>query len=165
MADKTTQRAKYLLTMYKAALFDFPLAGATWGLVMGQEKKIVEATWKGYDAWVRLASTSIDDLYSSPLFGEVLARSLDRWLRWQRLNQVTVGTFFAALWPAVGLPTAEAVQALHEEISSLDIRLQAQDATTQTLRGDLRALQTLREEFRAALPAQRNGNGAGPYTA
>jgi hypothetical protein len=83
-----------------------------------------------------------------------------------------VGTFFAALWPTVGLPTAAAVQALHEELSSLDIRLQAQDATAQTLRGELRALQTLREELRAereerraALPVQSNENGAGTYTA
>jgi hypothetical protein len=165
MADKTApQRGKDLLTMYKAALFDFPLAGATWGLGMGQEKEVVEAMWKGYDAWVRLASASIDDLYRSPLFGDVLARSLDRWLRWQRLSQTAAGTFFAALWPAVGLPTAEAVQALHEELSSLDIRLKAQDATAQTLRGDFRALQTLREELRAALSAQRNGNGAGTDT-
>src|SRR5262249_47082904 len=134
------------------------------------------------DAWVRLASASIDDLYRNPLFGDLLARSLDRWARWQQLNQVAVGTFFAALWPAVGLPTVAAVQALHGEVSFLDIRLQAQVATAQTLRGELRALQTLREEFhfltaefstqrqevraereerRASLPAQRNGNGAG----
>ena len=73
MTDKTAQRGKDLLTMYKAALFDFPLVGATWGLGMGQEKKVFEATWKGYDAWVRLASASIDDLYRSPLFGDVPA--------------------------------------------------------------------------------------------
>ena len=99
MADKTAQRGKGLLAMYKAALFDFPLAGATWGLGMGQKKKVFEATWRGCDVWVRLASASIDNLYRSPLFGDVLASSLDRWLRWQRLNQTAVGTFFAALWP------------------------------------------------------------------
>ena len=186
MADKTAQRGEDLLTMYKATLLDFPIAGARWGLGIGQEKKVVETVWKGYDAWVRLASTSIDDLYRNPLFGDWLTRSLDRWVRWQRLNQVAVGTFFAALWPAVGLPTAAAVQALHEELYSLDLRLKAQNATAQTLRGELRALQTLREELRflmaelltqrqelraereerrAALPVQSNGNGAGTYTA
>jgi hypothetical protein len=172
MADKTVQKGEDLLTMYKATLFDFPLAGTTWGFGVGQEKTVAETAWKGYDAWVRLASASIDDLYRTPLFGDVLGRALDRWMRWQRLNQGVVGTFIAALWPTVGLPTAAAVQALHEELSSLDIRLQAQDATAQTLRGELRALQTLREELRAereerraALPVQSNENGAGTYTA
>lgn len=186
MADKTAQRGEDLLTMYKATLFDFPLAGVTWGLGVGQEKKIAETVWKGYDAWVRLASTSIDDLYRNPLFGDLLARALDRGVRWQRLNQVAVGTFFAALWPAVGLPTAAAVQALHEEFYALDLRLKAQDETAQTLRGELRALQTLREELRflttefltqgkevhteleerqAILPAHSNGNGVGTYPA
>jgi hypothetical protein len=186
MADKTVQKREDLLTMYTATLFAFPLAGTPWGFGVGQEKKVAETAWKGYDAWVRLASASIDDLYRTPLFGDVLGRALDRWVRWQRLNQGVVGTFFAALWPTVGLPTAAAVQALHEELSSLDIRLQAQDATAQTRRGELRALQTLREELRfltaefptqrqelraereerrAALPVQSNGNGAGTYTA
>jgi len=185
MADKMMQRGEDLLTVYKAALFDFPLAGATWGLGMGQEKKTTETAWRGYDAWVRLANASVDDLYRDPLFGDLLARALDRWVRWQRLNQVAVGTFFAALWPAVGLPTAEAVQALHEELYSLAARLQAQDATAQTLRGELRALRTLREELRfliaefstqrkevraepehrATLLAQSNRNGAGTYSA
>ena len=57
------------------------------------------------------------------------------------------------------------MQALHEELSSLDIRLKAQDVAAQALRGELRALQPLREEFRAALLARRNGNGAGTHIA
>ena len=50
------------------------------------------------------------------------------------------GTFFAGLWPAVGLPTAAAVQALTEELQSLASRLRAQDLQIQALRGELRSL-------------------------
>lgn len=133
---------------------------------MGREKEVVEAAWQGYDAWVRLANASMDDLYRNPVFGDLLARSLDRWLRWQRLSQAMTGAFFAALWPAMGLPTAAAVQALHEDLHSLDTRLKAQaapgqtlraldthvktqDAAVQALRAEMHALETLRQELRS----------------
>lgn len=184
MADKTAQRMEDLLTLYKTTLLDLPLAGAKQGLGMGQEKDVVEAAWKGYDAWVRLANASMDDLYRNPLFGDLLARSLDGWLRWQRLSQAMAGAFFAALWPAVGLPTAAALQALHEDLQSLDTHVKTQDMAVRTLRAELRALETQRQELPSvttghstqsaretvsielakrhmALPAQRNGNGNG----
>lgn len=186
MADKTAQRMGDLLTLYKTTLLDLPLAGTKRGLGMGQEKDVVEAAWKGYDAWVRLANASMDDLYRNPLFGDLLARSLDGWLRWQRLSQAMAGAFFAALWPAVGLPTAAALQALHEDLQSLDTHVKTQDAAVRTLRAELQALATLRQELPSvttttghstqraretisielakrhmALPAQRNGDGNG----
>lgn len=172
MADNTDQRREDLLTMYKATLFDLPLAGARWGWGMGEEKEVVEAVWKGYDAGVRLASASIDDLYRDPAVGDLMARSIDGWLRWQRLSQAMAGAFFATLWPAVGLPTAAAVQALYEELRSVDTRLNAQDAVLQTVRAELRSLTaallpTQRKESKvhtelaeqlAAMPARRNSH-------
>jgi hypothetical protein len=98
---------------------------------------------------VRLASTSIDDLYRDSVVGDFVARSLDGWLRWQRLGQAAVGAFFAVLWPAVGLPTAAAVQTLSEELRSVDTRLKAQDVALQTLRAEFRSL------MMDLLPAQR----------
>ena len=149
MADKTAQKLEDLLTLYKATLVDLPLAGARWGWGMGEEKEVVEAAWKGYDAGVRLASTSVDDLYRDAVVSDFMARSLDGWLRWQRLSQAAASAFFAALWPAVGLPTAAAVQALSEELRSVDTRLKAQDVALQTLRAELLSLMT------DLLPAQR----------
>jgi hypothetical protein len=140
MAEKTQRNVADLMTMYTAAFFEFPLAGAKWGWRLGEEQEVVEAAWKGYDAWVRLTSASIDDLYRNPLFGELMTRSLDRDLRWQRLSQALVSAFFAGLWPAVGLPTAAAVQALHEEVQSLTTRLKIQDAQIQALCAELRSL-------------------------
>ncbi|MGH9428983.1 MAG: hypothetical protein ACRD2L_22080, partial [Terriglobia bacterium] len=95
MTDKTTQRMEDLLTVYTSTLLDVPFAGAKLGFGVGQDKEVLEAAWKGYDAWVRLISTSIDDLYRNPLFGNFIARSLDQWLRWQRLSQAMTGAFFA----------------------------------------------------------------------
>jgi hypothetical protein len=141
--------------MYQATCFELPLAGAKWGWGVGKEYEVVEAAWKGYDAWVRLTSTSIDGLYRDSLFGEVAVRSLDSVLRWQRLSQALVSAAFAGLWPAVGLPTAAAVQALHEEIQSLAARFKAQDAQLQTLRAELR-------ELSVDLPAQRKRKSRAP---
>ena len=140
MTDKTAQRMEDLLTMCNATLFDLPFAGARWGWGTGEEKEVVEAAWKGYDAGVRLASASIDDAYRDPVVGDFVARFLDGWLRWQQLSQVVAGAFFTALWPAVGLPTAAAVQALYEELRSVDARLQAQDVALQILRTEFRSL-------------------------
>jgi len=137
---------------------------------VGEEKEVVEAAWKGYDAGVRLASTSVDYLYRDAVVSDFMARSLDGWLRWQRLSQAAASAFFAALWPAVGLPTAAAVQALSEELRSVDTRLKAQDVALQTLRAEFLSLMTdllpaqrpeskVRTELveqLAAMPAQRN---------
>ncbi len=153
MVNNTGQRGEDLLTMYKAILYDFPLAGTKWGFGIGQEKEVAEAVWTGYDAWVRLANASIDNLYRNPFFGDLMVRSLDRGLRWQRLNQAAASALFAVLWPTVGLPTAASVEALHEEIAALDTRVKAQDAIVQTVREEARALQALREEFRFLLAA------------
>lgn len=138
MAEKTQHHVADLMTLYTATFFEFPLAGVKWGWGVGEEQEVAEAAWKGYDAWVRLTSASIDDLYRNPLFGDLMARSLDGVLRWQRLSQALVGPF-AGLWPAVGLPTAAAVQVLHEEVQSLTARLKAQDAQIQALGEELRS--------------------------
>ena len=148
MAEQARHTAADLMTMYEATFFKLPLAGTKWAWGVGKEQEATEAAWKGYDAWVRLASTSIDGLYKNSLFGEVVARALDRGLRWQRLSNAWAGAFFGGLWPVVGLPTAAAVQALQEGVQSLSTRLAAQDAQLHALHRELRS-QT------AGVPAQR----------
>lgn len=142
MAEQARHTVADLMTMYKATFFELPLAGTQWVWGVGKEQEAAEAAWKGYDAWVRLASTAIDELYRNSLFGEIAARALDRSLRWQRLSNVLADAFFGGLWPAVGLPTAAAVQALHGEVQVLTTRLKAQDAQIQALRTELRVLIT-----------------------
>ena len=140
MAEKTQHTVANLMTMWQATFFELPIAGARWAWGVEREQEVTEAAWKGYDAWVQLASAQVDGLYRNPLFGDLTARFLDRGLRWQRFSNALAGTFFAALWPAVGLPTAAAVQALSEELGSLTARLKAQDAQIQAQREELRSL-------------------------
>ena len=154
MAEQAQHTAADLMTVYKATFFDLPLAGTQWAWGVGKEQEAAEAAWKGYDAWVRLASTSIDDLYRNSLFGDMIARTLDSSLRWQRLSNAWAGAFFGGLWPVVGLPTAAAVQALQEGVQSLTARLKAQEAQIQALRTELRSL-TL------DLPTQRKRRAPG----
>ena len=78
-----------------------------------------ETAWRSYDAYVRLASASIDSLYRSGLLGVLLSRPMEGAVRWQRLNNAVMGAFFTALWRAVDLPTAAQVNALREEIHVL----------------------------------------------
>jgi hypothetical protein len=159
MADKTQPNVADMMTMWKATFLEFPLAGAKWGWGMGEEQEIAETAWKGYDAWVRLTSTSIDRLYKNSLFGEIAARSLDRTLRWQRLSRALVNAISAGLLPTVGLPTAAAVQVLHEEIQSLTTHSKAQDAQIRALHTDVRALGTDAsvQRKRGRAPAARLG--------
>lgn len=120
MAEKTiTQGVEDLVTVYQTFFFDLPLTGTKWGLGIGTEREVTETAWKGYDAGVRLATTTIDNLYRTPVFGEVVARSLDAVLRWQRLGNALVGAAGAGLWPVLGLPTAATVQGLRAEVQAL----------------------------------------------
>jgi len=148
MAEQARHAAADLMTMYKATFFELPLAGTKWAWGVGKEQETTEAAWKGYDAWVRLANTSIDELYRNSLFGELMARALDRSLRWRRLRNAWAGAFFGGLWPVVGLPTAAAVQSLQEGVQSLTARVTAQDLQIQALRREVRTLT-------ADLPTQR----------
>jgi hypothetical protein len=143
MAERTPRNAEDLFSVYQAmyqAMFAAPFAGARWGLGIGKEQEVAEVGWRGYDVWVRMASASIDELYRNPLFGDLVAHSLDELLRWQRLSMALAGVAFAGLWPAVGLPTAAAVQGLSEQLRSIDIHLKAQEAQLQSLREELRSL-------------------------
>jgi hypothetical protein len=158
-----------LVTVYKALLLDLPLTSVKWGLGLGKEKEVTEAAWRGYDAAVRLATAAVDNLYRTPLFGEAVARSLDSMLRWQRLSNALVGTWFAGLWPAVGLPTAAAVQGLRAEVQALREELHS-SATDLLLAESLQAngklathpIVSLREELRSPIadlpvPSKKSG--------
>ena len=109
---KITQSVEDLGTVNKTLWLDLPLAGAKWGLGSGSERETLAAAWKGYDASMRLATAALDNLYRTPLFDEIMARSLDSALRWQRLSNALAGVLFTRLRQVVGLPTAAETQAL-----------------------------------------------------
>jgi hypothetical protein len=157
MEEQAQRHVTDLMTIYQATFIDLPLAGAKWSWGGGLEREVAQAAWRGYDAWVRLASASIDKLYKNSLFVYIAINVLDRSLRWRRLSQTLAGAFFAGLWPAVGLPTATVVQALTEELQSLTARLNAQDLQIQALREELRSLtvDSVVQRRRRAVPHDR----------
>ena len=106
-------------TFYASLLRDLPVAGARWGLGTGEQREVAEAAWNGYDAGVRLASAATDNLYRNPFFGDVLARSVEGFLRWQRVRNAVAGAFFTGLWRTVGLPSRDETEALREEVRAL----------------------------------------------
>jgi len=159
MAAKTSQHVENLVTIYQTLFLDLPLAGARWGLGIGGEKETAEVAWKGYDAWVRFASVSLDEFYHNPLFAATVARSLDGWLRWRQLSNAMAGAFFAGLWPAVGLPRTSEIQALHVEVR--DLREEVRSLTANLFPAQSKESKVHAElaEQLEALPAQLNGNG------
>jgi hypothetical protein len=83
------------------------------------ERDLRQAGWKAYDAWVKLVDESANGLYGSPEVGVSVGRSMDASLKWQRLGSAMTGAFFAALWPAVGLPSAAELTELRAEVGAL----------------------------------------------
>ncbi len=156
MAEKQmTQTIEDLTTVYKTLFLDLLLAGAKWGMGIGAEKETTETAWKAYDASVRLATSAIDTLYRSPLFGEAVSRTFTEALRWQRVGNAVSGTVLTGLWRALGVPTAAEVQGLSDQVRTLETRL-AQKKDVQTI---LEQLRTLQVRLNAPSQAQyRNGH-------
>jgi hypothetical protein len=90
---------------------------------MTTEREPVEAAWRGYDAGVRMATTAIDALYRNPFFSDVVSRTLSMTLRWQQISSAVSGAVFTSFWKALGAPTSAEVQALSEQLRSLEHRL------------------------------------------
>ncbi len=121
MVAKTSRRAEDLGTVYQTLFLDLPFAGAKWGMGIGGGKETAEVAWKGYDAWIRWTSASIDDLYRSPLLGAVVIRSLDGFLRWQRLSSALTKAFFAGMWQTFGFAQITDMQTLQIEVHALSL--------------------------------------------
>jgi hypothetical protein len=97
------------------------------------EQDLQQAGWKAYDAWVQLLNESVNGLYNSPQVGSSVGRSMESSLKWQRLGSAMTDAFFAALWPAVGLPSAAELTELRAEVGALredlaEARLEAEEA-------------------------------------
>ena len=83
------------------------------------DRKLHETAWMAYDAVVGAANKATNRIYTNPGVGELLGTTIDLALRWQRFNAAVAGAFFSALWPAVGLPTANEVEAMRTDIRSM----------------------------------------------
>ncbi len=101
------------------ALMPEPPSATLKRAVASVERELAEIGWKAYDSVVGLATSATDRLYTSPAAGQVIGRSIDIVLRWQRFNNSLAGAFFSALWPSVGLPTAVEIEGVRADIRAL----------------------------------------------
>lgn len=125
------------LSKFSEAMLEIPLVAARSMVAQDRsqngEQELQQAGWKAYDAWIQLLSESTDGLYASPEVGASVGRSMEASLKWQRLGSAMTGAFFAALWPAVGLPSAAELTELRAEVGALRddsaaARLEAEEA-------------------------------------
>ncbi len=107
------------LARLSEAMIELPFAAARRVVVADGERKLQEAGWKAYDSWVRVVNAATDELYGNAAFGAAAGRAMENGLKWQRTSSATAGAFFAALWPAVGLPTAAELSDLRAEVRAL----------------------------------------------
>jgi hypothetical protein len=124
----------------RSMLTQHPERGGLDGRLDGQldghpngHRDLEQAGWKAYDAWVQLLNESANGLYASPEVGSSVGRSMEASLKWQRLGSAMREAFFAAVWPAVGLPSAVELTELRAEVGALrdDLamaRLEAEEA-------------------------------------
>jgi len=125
------------LSKFSEAMVEMPFVAARSIFAQDRERRgeqeLQQAGWKAYDAWVQLLNESANGLYASPEVGDSVGRSMEASLKWQRLGSAMTGAFFAALWPAVGLPSAAELTELRAEVGALrddlaEARLEAEEA-------------------------------------
>lgn len=85
----------------------------------GVDRQLHEIGWKAYDTVLDAANNASNRVFTNPAVGRVLSGAIDMVLRWQRLNDAVAGAFFAALWPAVGLPSATEVEGLRRDVRAM----------------------------------------------
>ena len=107
------------MKIHKALFFDLPLAGMQQSMGPHTEKETITSAWSGYDAMVKVASRSIDNLYRTPQFAEATARSLEGFLRWQQVGNGVTKTVLTGLTQAADLPSAKDTKGLQAEVRAL----------------------------------------------
>jgi hypothetical protein len=133
MGIRQSQTADDIVKFYEATMFELPLA-AFRRLLGGEERSLNEAGWKAYDAWIRIANETTNRVYANRGFGEASGRVMETMLRAQRMGDAMASAFFGNLWPAIGLPAANEVRSLRDEVSAL--REDLREATNRAASGD-----------------------------
>jgi hypothetical protein len=130
MENKQSQVINDIAKFFQAALIDLPSAAAS-QLLAGDAKKdakddaVQAAGWKAYDAFVRIANESANQLYANPLFGEMAARSLEIGLQARRVSNSLMSGLFRDLLPVIGLPSARDISRLNRSVEALRDEVQA----------------------------------------
>ena len=121
-AQNIAKAMEDLLTAYKTFTVDLPLAGTRWAFGLGQEKDVTTTAWKGYDASIRLATTAVDSLYRTPLFGSTVSGVANQMLRWQQLGSSATSLLSTTLGQTAGIPTPTEIRTLTERVTRLEAK-------------------------------------------
>ncbi|MGA2409247.1 MAG: hypothetical protein ABSG46_02520 [Candidatus Binataceae bacterium] len=120
MSNKQTQMVNDFAAFFEAALIDLPSAAAR--RLLSDEKddqSLYKAGWKAYDAFVRIANESANQLYANPAFGQVTARGIEVALQARRASDSMASALFREVLPVLGLPAAKEIEGLNRSIVAL----------------------------------------------
>ncbi|HEX4211588.1 MAG TPA: hypothetical protein VHY56_14410 [Candidatus Binataceae bacterium] len=142
MNSKESKVVNDIATFFEAALIDLPTAAARRLLTEEKDDQaLYSAGWKAYDAFVRIANESANQLYANPAFGQMAAQTLEIGLQARRAGDALTSGIFRDLLPVVGMPAAKDLERLN------------------------RTVEGLREEVRGLRAAQENFEGIDDYAA
>jgi hypothetical protein len=120
MNSKESKVINDITTFFEAALVEFPAAAAR--RLLTEEKddqELYAAGWKAYDAFVRIANESANQLYANPAFGQMAAQALEIGLQARRASDALASGIFRDLLPVVGLPSAKDIERLNRSVEGL----------------------------------------------
>jgi hypothetical protein len=133
MNNKESKMIRDVATFFEAALIDLPTAIARQLLTEQKDDQAIHtAGWKAYDAFVRIANESANELYANPAFGHMAAQTLEMGLQARRAGDALVSGFFRDLMPVMGLPAAKDIERLNRTVEGLreevrELRAQQED--------------------------------------
>jgi len=132
MSNKQSQMVNDIVTFFEAALIELPSAAARRLLTDEKDDRgLYAAGWKAYDAFVRIANESANQLYANPAFGEVTARGIEAALQARHATDSMASALFREVLPVIGLPAAKDIEGLNRSIAAL--------------RGEVREMKSLQE--------------------
>jgi hypothetical protein len=148
-----------LQNIAQAALLELPAAAFKRLLGGDNDREMYEAAWKAYDSTIGLTNDATNRLYTNETVGAIAGRTMEAIVGWQRFNNAVAGAFFAALWPAVGLPTATEVEGVRADIKTLREELREAVAERDSSKAFARELRdVVRDSVGRNRPSERKSN-------
>ena len=128
MSAKKSQLMEELAKSSEALWIELPFAASMWLAGQSDEEGLREASWKAYDAWIRLANEATNRVYANPLVAGISGRLIVTALQTKRVGDALTSVVFGNLWSAIGIPTAREIHALREEVAGLRDEIRASAA-------------------------------------
>jgi hypothetical protein len=154
MNSKEAKVINDIATFFEAALIELPTAAAR--QLFTEEKDdqaLYAAGWKAYDAFVRIANESANQLYANPAFGRIASQSLEIGLQARRAGDALTSGVFRDLLPVVGLPAAKDIERLNRTVEGLRDEVRA-------MRAEQENLDTINHDYATAPSAEAENASA-----